>query len=329
MERLIDAAGVVRHFPAARRLRDVLRGERRMVRALDGVDLAVAPGETVGLVGESGSGKTTLGRLMLRLDRPDLGAIRFEGTDIGPLRGTALRQFRARAQFVFQNPYDALNPRLRIGQAIAEPLGHLGVPKAEHEARVAEAIGLVRLDGIASLREAYPHQLSGGQLQRVVLARALVPRPRFLVADEPVSMLDVSVRAGVLNLFRELCGRLGIASLTISHDMALVRHVCARTVVLYRGLVVEEGPTDAIIRTPAHPYTQALIAAVPRPHVNQPRAPLPLVAAAEAVDPGHAGCRLAPRCPHAFARCREAAPVLRTVGPGHRAACHLHEETTA
>ena len=328
MVKLIDVAGVVRHFPAARRLRDVLRGERRMVRALDGVDLAMAPGETVGLVGESGSGKTTLGRLMLRLDQPDAGVIRFEGTDIGTLRGPGLKQFRARAQFVFQNPYDALNPRLRIGQAIAEPLRHLGVPAAEHQARVEEAIGLVRLEGIARLREAYPHQLSGGQLQRVVLARALVPRPRFIVADEPVSMLDVSVRAGVLNLLRELCGRLSIAALTISHDMALVRHVCKRTVVLYRGQVVEEGPTDAVIRAPAHPYTQALIAAVPRPQVNQSRAPLPLVAAAEAGGAGP-GCSLAPRCPHVFARCHEAAPALRAVGPGHRAACHLHEGTIA
>lgn len=328
MEPLIDAAGVVRHFPAARRLREVLRGERRIVRALDGVDLTMVAGETVGVVGESGSGKTTLGRLMLRLDRPDAGTIRFENVDIGSLRGPSLRQFRARAQFVFQNPYDALNPRLTVGQAIAEPLGHLGVPRAEHEARVEEAIRLVRLDGIARLREALPHQLSGGQLQRVVLARALVPRPRFMVADEPVSMLDVSVRAGVLNLFRELCGDLGIATVTISHDLALVRHICARTVVLYRGHVVEEGPTNTVVRRPAHPYTQALVAAAPRPHAHQPRAALPLVAAAESVDPGTIGCQLAPRCPYAFARCREMAPNLHTVGPGHRAACHLHEGTT-
>ena len=323
---LVAAEALQKHFPAARSLRAALTGRRPVVRAVDGIDLAIAPGDSVGLVGESGSGKTSIGRLLLRLDRPTAGVIRFDGTDLAQLGRPALKRFRARAQLVFQNPYDAVNPRFTIGRALAEPLISLGVPKADRPARIAEALRLVRLDNQPHLLESYPHQLSGGQLQRVVLARALVPGPDFLVADEPVSMLDVSVRAGVLNLLRDLRERLGIAALYISHDLTLVRYACARTVVLYLGRVVESGPTAEVIARPAHPYTQALIAAVPRPRVDQPRGPLPLSGSiGDATNPP-SGCRVRDRCPYAFARCAAEDPALLEIAPGHRAACHLHTE---
>jgi oligopeptide/dipeptide ABC transporter ATP-binding protein len=321
---IIEAWGITKHYPAARSLRQALRGEKRVLRAVDGVDLTLHPGESVGLVGESGSGKTTIGRLLLKLTEPSDGQISFEGADLRRLDRAGTRQFRQRAQLVFQNPFDALNPRFNIGRSLAEPLLNTGVPRAEHAARVAASLKLVHLADPAQVLGRMPHQLSGGQLQRVVLARALVLQPRFLVADEPVSMLDVSVRAGILNLLRELRERLNLTTLAISHDLTLVRYVCERTLVMYLGKVVEDGPTARVIAKPAHPYTVALIRAVPRPHVNQPRDALPLSGAlGDASDPS-IGCRLRDRCPHAFQRCAVEEPLLAEIAPGHRAACHLH-----
>ena len=225
---------------------------------------------------------------------------------------------------MLQNPFDALNPRFSVGRAVAEPLRNLAIPRAEHAERVRDSLRLVHLPDSDATLARMPHQMSGGQLQRVVLARALVLRPRFLVADEPVSMLDVSVRAGILNLLRELQDRLGLTTFAISHDLTLVRYACQRTLVMYLGQVVEDGPTAEVVARPAHPYTTALIAAVPRPRVDQSRAALPLAGAlGDAANPP-SGCRLRDRCPHAFARCAEQEPVLREVSPGHRAACHLH-----
>jgi oligopeptide/dipeptide ABC transporter ATP-binding protein len=292
-------------------------------RAVDGLDFHLARGETVGLLGESGSGKTTTGRLLLRLTEPTTGEIRFDGSDIATFRGAALRSFRARAQLVFQNPFDALNPRFTVRASLAEPLRNARVPRQEHEARMCQVLDRVHLPGVASTLEKYPHQMSGGQLQRVVLARALILDPDFIVADEPVSMLDVSVRAGILNVLRVVRDTLGLTAIYISHDVALVRYVCARTMVMYRGKIVEDGPTADMVRTPRHPYTVALIGAVPVPRVEQNREPIPIRRSDGARPDLTLGCRFRDRCLHAFDRCTAEEPILRNVALDHRVACHL------
>jgi oligopeptide/dipeptide ABC transporter ATP-binding protein len=324
MERLIEAYGLSKHFPVNRSLKQMMRGQRPLVRAVDGIDLTIDHGESIGLVGESGSGKTTVGRLLLRLTSPTGGQLTYRGEHIDRMKAVRLKRFRQQAQLVFQNPFDALNPRFPIHRIVAEPLVNMGVPKEEHAERVAESLRLVGLAEPQRYLDSLPHELSGGQLQRIVMARALVIRPEFLVADEPVSMLDVSVRAGILNLLRDLKARLSLTSFTISHDLTLVRYICSRTIVMYLGRVVEQGPTEEIIQRPAHPYTKALIAAVPTPDVDQSRDALPISGSiGNALHPPP-GCRLCDRCPYVFARCREEEPRLVEVTPGRYSACHLH-----
>jgi peptide/nickel transport system ATP-binding protein len=251
--------------------------------------------------------------------------VRFDGADVATLRGKALKAFRSRAQLVFQNPFDALNPRFTIRRSLAEPLINVAVPKSEREDRMQAVLRQVHLPGATEVLGKFPHQMSGGQLQRIVLARALILQPDFIVADEPVSMLDVSVRAGILNVMRDVRDAMGLAAIYISHDVTLIRYVCARTLVMYRGRIVEDGPTAAVIQTPMHPYTQALISAVPMPRVQQNREPILIKPARNGSADLSVGCGFRDRCPHAFGRCASEMPVLRAGAASHLAACHLHQ----
>ena len=323
MAALVELRDVVKHFPVTRSLGEIVRGQHPAVHALDGVSFDLGAGDAVAIVGESGCGKTTLGRLLLKLAEPTAGSIVFDGVALAGLDGERLRGFRRQAQLVFQNPFDALNPRFTVYRAVAEPLVNAGIDRAEHADRVAAAFRRVHLADLDRYLDKYPHQLSGGQLQRVVLARALVLAPRFLVADEPVSMLDVSVRAGILALMREIRETMGLTAVYISHDLALVRYLCDRTLVMYLGCIVEDGPTEEIVRRPRHPYSQALVAAVPVPDADQSRAPLPISGSIPDAREPPSGCRFRDRCPRAMARCAEETPLLRTIAGGHRVACHL------
>lgn len=309
MTALVEADGLVKRFNAHS-------------LAIAGIDLRVRSGEAVGLLGESGSGKTTIGRLLLKLTDATSGRIRFDGADIATLRGAGLKSFRARAQLVFQNPFDALNPRFTMHKSLAEPLINARVAKTEREDRMQAVLKQVHLP--TDLLGKFPHQMSGGQLQRVVLARALILKPDFIVADEPVSMLDVSVRAGILNVMRDVRDAMGLAAIYISHDVTLVRYVCARTLVMYRGRIVEDGPTADVVRSPRHPYTQALISAVPMPRVEQNREPILIKPARGTQIDLSVGCGFRDRCPHTFARCSTETPLLRAGASEHLAACHLH-----
>lgn len=320
---LISVEGLTKRFDVSRSMSDVLNGRHPQLQAVSDVDFTLQRGETLGIVGESGCGKTTLGRMLIKLIPASEGTIVFDGQDIANMDRAQELAFRRRAQLVFQNPFDALNPHFTILRSLVEPLHNARVPSEEHTTRIAEAMKMVHLPAPNHFLQSFPHQLSGGQLQRVVLARALVLRPEFIVADEPVSMLDVSVRAGILNVLREVRDRMGLAAVFISHDLALVRYVCARTITMYLGAVVEDGPTRDIVEDPLHPYTKALVQAVPIPRVDQSHAPLPITGGLPDARNPPSGCRFRDRCPLAEARCAAEVPRLRDLGGGRRVACHL------
>ena len=320
----LDAAEL--HYPVGGALAQ-LRGRATVVKAVDGVSFTLKRGESVGLLGESGCGKTSTGRMLVRLEKATAGAVEFDSEDVGDLTGAALQKFRSRVQLIFQNPFEALNPRFTIRDVLAEPLENARIPRAEHEDRILRAMALVKLGDGAEFLDRYPHQLSGGQLQRIVMARALILEPEFVVADEPVSMLDVSVRAGVLNVFREVREKTGITAIYISHDLALVRYVCERTIVMYLGRIVEDGPTEEIVAQPLHPYTQALVAAVPVPHPDQDHDPLPIGRGAPDPRNPPSGCTFRDRCPKAFDRCASEAPGPTRV-QNRIVHCHLFEAET-
>ena len=322
MAALLEVENLYKHFVARR---SVLGRPLAAVKAVDGVDLALEAGRTLALVGESGCGKSTLGRLILRLIEPDRGHIRFEGRDISALGERGLRAFRRNAQLVFQDPYASLNPRMTVGQTVGEPLAlHNIVPASRRPRRVAELLSQVGLD--PRLQSRYPHEFSGGQRQRISIARALAVEPKLIVCDEPVSALDVSIRAQILNLLRDLQRRLGIAYILISHDLAVVRHVADEVAVMNLGRIVESGPTQALFSAPRHPYSRALLSAIPLPQPRARRNRIILKGEVpSALDPP-SGCRFHTRCPHVIARCRIEEPQLLRDAPGHATACHRSAE---
>src|SRR5579862_6862989 len=320
MSSLLDVANLKVHFPVKR---GMLRAPREWVKAVDGVSFSIAEGETLGLVGESGCGKTTLGRAIVRLVEPTAGSISLDGTNITNVNGASLRAHRRKMQMIFQDPYGSLNPRMTVEDIVGEALDihHLAENKSAREKRIAELLNAVGLDPTYAQR--YPHEFSGGQRQRIGIARALAVEPKLIVCDEPVSALDVSVQAQIINLLQDLQQQHGIAYLFIAHDLAVVEHISRRVMVMYLGKIVEIAEAKAIIGAPNHPYTQALISAVPvvDPDSKRKRIILPGDVPSP-IDPP-SGCPFHPRCPIAEERCRVEVPVLREISSGHLAACHL------
>lgn len=299
-------------------------GEAKHVKAVDGVDFTIRPGEVLGLAGESGCGKSTTGMTVAKLHEPSGGSIIFDGEDLASITGRQrLKRFRRGAQIVFQNPYESLNPRFNVYQSVLEPIAiHMPAEQSSHEAMVHRALERAGLLPVKNFVSRYPHELSGGQLQRVAIARAIAVEPRFLVADEPVSMLDVSVRAGILNLLRKFATELGMGILYISHDLSTMRHICTRIAIMYLGRIVEIGPTAQILDDPQHPYAQALIAAAPVMRRGA-RKRIHLEGAVPNPIDLPLGCRFNPRCSRAVALCRTQEPLLEPIGGRRQAACHL------
>jgi oligopeptide/dipeptide ABC transporter ATP-binding protein len=323
---VLEVDGLFKEFPIRSGL---LQRETGRVRAVQNVSFVIGRGETLALVGESGCGKTTVARCILRAMPPTAGAIRFSpqpGTavDLAPLSRRALRPLRRDIQMIFQDPYASLNPRMMVGDIIAEPLLVNGVPAAQRRARVSELLDLVGLPVAARTR--FPHAFSGGQRQRIGIARALALDPALVVADEPVSALDVSVQAQIINLLLDLQDRLRLSMLFVAHDLGVVRHVSDRVAVMYVGRIVETAPTAALYTRPRHPYTEALLAAVPKPDpALRDSASAPIGEIADPANPP-SGCAFHPRCPYAEERCRLELPVLQEIAPAHWSACHRTAE---
>jgi peptide/nickel transport system ATP-binding protein len=329
MTPIINIAGVskrfVRELDTAERIARKLGAklEERTVHAVDAVDLQIAPGEVLGLVGESGCGKSTLGRMVAGLMTPSEGAIRFRGADVASLTGKQAREAALKVQMIFQDPMSSLNPRLRVEAIVGEaPQVHGIVSRSERDRYVADMLTYVGLD--PDMRRRYPHQFSGGQRQRIGIARALAVRPDFLVCDESVAALDVSIQAQVLNLFMRLRQAFDLTYLFISHDLGVVEHISDRIAIMYLGRIVEQGPTDAIFAGANHPYTQALLAE--RPVIAPGKRKFSTIKGEipSPLDPPP-GCHFHPRCPRAFERCRIERPALKEIAPGRQSACHLND----
>jgi oligopeptide transport system ATP-binding protein len=317
---MLEVKNLKVHYPVRQ---GMFRGVRQHVKAVDDVSFSIGPGETLGLVGESGCGKTTLGRAIVKLVEPTAGSVWLEGENIALLTGAELRARRRKFQMIFQDPYNSLDPRMTVGEIIGEALDihQLAGSRADRQERIATLLKSVGLDAAHTQR--YPHEFSGGQRQRIGIARALAVEPKLIVCDEPVSALDVSVQAQIINLLQDLQRERGMAYLFVAHDLAVVEHISRRVMVMYLGKVVESGAAKVVVHAPKHPYTQALISAVPQidPAAHRTR----IVLAGEMpspIDPPP-GCPFHPRCPLAEARCRTEAPALREVTSGHWASCHF------
>jgi oligopeptide/dipeptide ABC transporter ATP-binding protein len=322
MTALLEVEGLVKHFVADR---SVFGRPTAFVRAVDGVSFSVEAGKTLALVGESGCGKSTVSRLVLRLIEPDAGQVRFAGRDLLALDANALRAFRRDAQIIFQDPYASLNPRMNVSQILTEPLAlHDLVPANRRRDRVEELLRLVGLEPRFARR--YPHEFSGGQRQRIAIARALAVEPKLIVCDEPVSALDVSIRSQILNLLRDLQDRLGLTYIFVSHDLAVVKHIADRVAVMNLGRIVESAETRALFASPRHPYSRALLSAIPVARPRSRRGRMLLQGEAPSALNPPPGCRFHTRCPYAIERCRAEPPPLLADAAGHATACHRTAE---
>ena len=320
---LLRVSDLTMHFPV---YKGVIRRKVGVIRAVDGVSFDIRKGETLGLVGESGCGKSTVGRTILRLYDATAGSIWFSGHDVAALSGEELRKIRPRMQMIFQDPHASLNPRMTVASIVSEPLDeHGGLTRKQKQARVRELLDAVGMN--PRFADRYPHEFSGGQRQRIGIARALALDPDFIVCDEPIAALDVSIQAQVVNLLEDLQGRLGLTYLFISHDLSMVRHIADRVAVMYLGKVVELAPREMLYSAPKHPYTRALLSAVPVPNPEVERKRTHIILQGDVPSPMRppAGCRFCTRCPEAVEKCFSVAPEWRRLDDGRQVACHLAE----